>query len=234
MSLLFFTIPLCGQALPPVREVNFTQVDDVVSTFVQGLKNQDLEMILSVSAVNEMAEGFDFVQYCQRLNAVNLLVWKAPSTSSFYKQINRLDFTAALARQVRNLAYSLVSDEEISGQTVMPTGEGFFEKVQRGLDPSALSGLTLIRSDFPRKSIEKTDRYLKLAVDQARPFGAQESTERLVLVERSGITYVFGLHFLKYGKYWKIDVLCSYLGSLPATGTAEKKERSSYEADISE
>ena len=218
---LLFTVISCVFAEElnfGIKEQQFEKIDDVVNEFVLGIKNANIQKIYSVSAVNEMAESYSFDKISRRLDAINPIMWKAPNIDDVYISINKIDFMSLIARQTKVLIYSLLLGNQADGTTISPYSEDESKEILEKLNVKRLNSLEYIRSDFPVKSLENNERYIKNSKAAALPLGADTSTERLVLVKFEDKYYFFGLHFLRYNGFWRIDALNSPLAGTEISG----------------
>jgi hypothetical protein len=76
-------------------------------------------------------------------------------------------------------------------------------------------------------------KYMENAAKMAKIFGADESTERVVLVSLDQNYYYLGFTLLRYGGNWKISGRNSHLANTDALGTPQKTTAEDFENMIS-
>jgi len=124
--------------------------------------------------------------------------------------------------QVRNLAYGLLATEKgvVEGRTVPIDPEGTI-RFMNEVDPERLAQLQVINTGVPNPAIATSERLLENWNRVAQTYGADELTERVVLVLFEGNYYYMGFTLLRYGNNWKISSASSVLGNLSPLGTPQ-------------
>jgi hypothetical protein len=162
--------------------------------------------------------SFNYDAYSRRLQAMLPVMSPSPSQSAVFAQLNRISMLSTLSRQVKMMLYSLLTDldeNEMSGQTIANPDDGRISSFINSCDSRKISGLAVLKIKLPA-AVMNDDRARKIAVEQAKCYGADDSTERIVLYKLNESYYWGGVHLFKYGKYWRIDILCSaYANSSP-------------------
>jgi hypothetical protein len=197
---------------------DLTTPEGAVAAYIDGVAQQDLDAIIAVTSVDKMTDGFDFVGYVDRLGALTTTM-HAPATSPFFRQINRADAVAQIARQVRFLTYGLMTTNEIlEGKTVlMKAAEATdFATVVRA---DRLAGLLLVKVAIPMPELMNSERYQKNSVKMAKVHGADASTERLALLSFEGLYFATGFTLLRYGQTWTVMSQSSPISGMSALGT---------------
>ena len=200
-----------------------------VEAYVAALAAGDAERILAASAVDRMADGFDFQAYTERIQALTLMSM-APAEYPLFRSLNRYQQAAQLLGQVRNLVYGLLSGETIDGSAIAPMDALRITAFMVAVDPARLTGLSTLDVRMPEPEAMTSDRYLELAAALAKAYGADEMTERLALVELDGQTYALGFTLLRYGHDWLVSNQSSPIGGTSLLGTAEPMSRADFEA----
>lgn len=210
----------------PVPEANFTTPESTISYFLDSLKENDLEKAFTACWIDEGSQGFDFEAYTSGIRAIVFRSTMAPSDYAFYMKLNKLEIMARLARQIKFFCFSLLATEKEYDITIPnPTKERIAAFIKSS-NPAGLSGLEIISIDKPK--LLESERYKSIEKKQAKCFGAQDGTERIVLLKFKGEFYYSGFHLLKYKKSWKIDNMYSQLAGMSYFGTAEKTDESEY------
>jgi hypothetical protein len=225
------TAPSSGTTSQP-ESAAFPTPEAAVREYLAGVAAADAGRILGASAIDEMAAGFRFDLFTDRLRAFTLHSM-APADHPFYVQVNRAQQTAEILRQAEMLTYSLLSDVEIDGSTIAPADKAWAEGFARQVDPSRLSDLTVVDVRFPDASLENNTRWLDNAALQAAAYGADELTERLVLFDLDGKLYDVGFQLLRYGDTWKVASQNSNLAGTTVLGTARPATLEEYQLETS-
>lgn len=203
--------------------------EDAVSAYLEAVAANDMDAILAASATDEMAAGFDFEAYSERLRAITPVQGLAPTEYPMYAGMNRYQQAAQILGQVRNLAYGMLSGETIDGSVIAPVDEAQVEAFVTAVDPSRLGGLTVLEVRLPEPEAAADERYVENVARIAATYGADELTERLALVELDGQTYGVGFTLLRYADDWLVSSQSSVLGGTPALGTAEPMTRAEFD-----
>jgi hypothetical protein len=202
--------------------------EDAVTTYLDAVAANDVEAILDATAVDEMAAGFDFAAYSERLRAMNLGFSLAPSEYPMYAEMNGYQQAAQILAQVRNLAYGLLSDETIDGRVIAPVDEAQVASFVAAVDPARLGDLSVLDIRLPEPEAAADERYVENVARIAAINGADELTERLALVGLDGETWGVGFTLLRYGDAWLVSAQSSVLGNTSALGTAEPMTRAEF------
>jgi hypothetical protein len=192
-----------------------------------------VEAILAATAVDEMAAGFDFATYSGRIGAITPVQGLAPAEYPMYAEMNRYQQTAQILGQVRNLAYGLLSGEEIDGGVIGPVDDPQVAAFLAAVDPAGLSELMVLDIRAPRPELAAGEHYLELVARMAAAYGADELAERLALVELGGETFGIGFTLLRYGDAWLVYTQSSALGGTSALGTAQPMTRAEFDDQTS-
>ena len=197
---------------------DLTTPEGAVAAYIDGVARQDLDAIIAVTSIDKMTGGFDFVGYVDRLGALVPTI-PAPATSPFFRQINRADAVAQIARQVRFLTYGLMTTSEIlEGKTVlMKAAEATdFATVVRA---DRLAGLQLVKVAIPFPKLMNGERYQKSSVKTSKVYGADASTERVALLSFEGLYFATGFTLLRYGQEWTVMSQSSPIAGMSSLGT---------------
>ena len=203
-------------------EKNFETPEAAIKHFIERLAANDLEGALESCNINEM-DRFDYKAYTKRLQATILYSSPAPSKPFLFTQINRVSQIANIARQVKFMLYSLLTDvskEELS-TTIYNQDEAKVSAFVEKCNTTELYGLTVVKINLPTPIIN-TERARKNFIEMARVYGADDATERIVLYKLNESYYWGGMHLLKYEKYWRIDSLNSNFANQNAFGFLQK------------
>ena len=220
-----------GQALDQASEVAFKTPEEAITYYLDGIAQNDIRKILQASAVNEMGGKFKFDLYVERLGAINPRDDLSPTEYPFYSEINKMNISSEILNQVKNLSYSLLSSEKMDGST-FPADAERANRFIKEVDPQRLSRLEIKKISLPDKTVMNDARYLEIAAKDARSYGADELTERLVLFSFEQNYYYLGFTLLRYGANWKISSQVSPIGDTNPLGMAKKTTEEGFESVI--
>jgi hypothetical protein len=223
LSLIPLASSAQGGAVPATPE-------DAIAAYVAGIAAGDVEAILAASAVDEMARGFDFQAYTERLRTMLLSTSLAPADYPLFGDMNRYQQAAWTLAQVRNLVYDLLSDETIDGAPIVPADAARIAAFAAAVDPARLAGLQVLDVGPASPELAADERYLQNAARIAASYGADELTERLALIELDGQTYGLGFTLMRYGDAWKVSNQASVIAGTSVFGTPTPMTRGEFDA----
>lgn len=190
-----------------------------IALYLEGLAQNDLNLLLQACAIDEMSTNFDFAAQVERLQAMILPASPAPTAYPFYRDLNRAQLTAQLLNQVKLFALSLLSGTEINGQPILNLTPKAVDQFVAAVDPGRLATLTLVKVALPNAEIMGSTRYVENMRRAAKIYGAAEMTERVALLSFEAQSYVVGFTLLRYGETWQISSQSSPLAGTPVWGT---------------
>jgi hypothetical protein len=154
----------------------------------------------------------------------------APGNDPFYQSINRSLQQGLLGRTVLFLSYSLLSTETIDGSVIAPVDEARAEQFVSQVDPTRLSGLSVVEIRFPNAKLENDPKLLSNYAADAKVWSADEETERAALISLDGKDYVIGFTLLRYGDSWGVARQSSGLLGTSVIGVATPTTPSDFDA----
>jgi hypothetical protein len=200
----------------------YTTPEAAVAAYVGGIAAGDMQAVLAASAIEEAALGFDFTAYVERLQALPLMTSPAPAEYPLYAEMNRVRRQNEVLIAVRNLAYSLLSDEDVEEGLIAQPGAERTAAFVKAVDPQRLAGIEVLEIGVPEPDILQGERYQTTAGQFARIYGADDMTERVVLLGFEGDTYLLGVTLLRYGEGWKVINQMANLAGTSGLGTVEE------------
>jgi hypothetical protein len=191
-------------------EKNFETPEAAIKHFVERLAANDLAGAFEACVINE-GDSINYEAYYKNKKIMSPLLSLSSSQYPIFAQINRISILASLSHQVKMMLYSLTSDINI--EELMNLDEKKILSFIDSSDPRKISGLTIVKMKLPA-AIMNSDEARKEAMEWAKSYGADDSTERIVLYKLNETYYWGGIYLLKYGKYWRIYSLYSnYAGN---------------------
>lgn len=216
-------LPAAGAATP----------EDAVRAYLDGVAAADLDAVLAASAIDEMSSGYRFDLQTERIRAFMPFTSQAPTDHPLFVEVNKLENSSRIARQLQMLTYSLLTGEQLDGSPILDVDAAWADDFARRVDPARLAGLELEEVRFPDASLEHDDRWLENAALQARILGADEMTERLALASFEGGLFAVGFTLVRYGDGWKVSSQGSVLGRTDPLGTARPTTTEEYDRQTS-
>ncbi|MEO8607621.1 MAG: hypothetical protein ABI690_07055 [Chloroflexota bacterium] len=219
-------------AAPPnqTSTVTFSTPEDTITSFFEGVAEGDFSKILQACAINEISENFHFDLNIDRLQAFLPSQSYAPTDYPLYVELNKAQIASRIASQVKILAYSLLSTQDIDYSLMtrmdVDTALSFMNEV----DPSRLANLEVQEIHLSNPKHMSDTRYEENAVKIARVYGADDSTERLALFTFEQNYYMLGFTLFKYGETWKISSLSSPIANTTELGGAGKTTKEEFES----
>lgn len=214
----------------PGAEAAFGTPEEAITHYLDGVARNDVDQILQACATHEMAEGFAFALQVEMLGGMMILgEFLSPAETPFYAELNRMKVSARILNQVNLLTLSLLSSEEISPVPIPGVDSERVARFVRELDPMRLAGLEIVSIGRPDEALMDSPRYLEHAARFAGIYGADEQTERVVLLSFEERLFVIGFTLLRYGESWKIGSQSSPLGRTEADGTARESTLEEFE-----
>jgi hypothetical protein len=192
--------------------------EEAVAAYLSGVAAADLAAIESTIAASDVAEHLDFVALVDRLGSWSPAMM-GPSVGPLFTDINRLHQTSQVIGQTRFLLYSLLTDIEFEGVTLVVDAEWAAEFIA-ALDASRLAALEVVDVRFPKAELADDARTADSFAAVAAVWGADELTERVALVSFEGASYAVGFTLLRYGSQWRVSSQASALAGLPSLGVA--------------
>jgi hypothetical protein len=227
-----FSISVATATTPKqINDVVFKTPEESITSYMEGVAQGDLGKILQACAINEISENFKFDLYIERMQAL-LPQTQSPSDYPFYAELNKVQLSSQISNQVKFLAYSLLSTEAVGEINVIRMDEEQANKFTKEIDPQRLAQLKVEKIGLPDKALMTGDKYLENATKIARIYGADESTERVVLFSFEDNYYLIGFTLLRYGENWKISTQTSAIADISGAGIPKKTTVDEFEGMI--
>jgi hypothetical protein len=221
-------------AARPAPAALLTAPEDAVREYLAGLAATDVPRILGAAAIDEIAEGFDFVEQIDRIQAFVPSLRMAPAEDPFWVELNRVTRTGEVLDRVRYLIYSLLTDETIDGNPIAPVDRAWAQAFALQVDPERLAGLAVLDIGVANREMLESEGTLEILARQARVQSADELTERVALVSFEGDLYVVGFTLGRFGDEWKVVNQFAPVSGMDALGTAKPTTQEAWEELTSE
>jgi hypothetical protein len=175
--------------------------EKVVQSYVAGVVAADYNALLQLCPADTMEKNFNSDLYSK-------------SALSNEKVQNADGLKANYAAQTGSFAAGLLSGE-ISLPTT-PINETWTQQFFKGADSSKLKDLKILRIDKPYISSYSfeadSDVYKESMKPATQVWGANAITERIVLLQHNGKTFMAGFTLIEYGTTWGIQNVSSNFG----------------------
>jgi hypothetical protein len=213
-------------------ERDFSTPEEAIEHFVAAVAGNDFKEAMAACAVNEAADNFDAAAYIARLKVITYYMG-APSDYEFYRTLNRAYVLNQITNQLKYFTYSFFDSEAAKA---ICGGQNYalqdFEKdaaqFVADVDPAVLADLRILRMDLPYPETYNSENNEGNLLNFTATYGADEATDRIVLYELDGETYLGGFTLLRYGNSWKIISLSSAIGGISAYGAVSQITEEAY------
>jgi hypothetical protein len=215
----------------PASDPVFKTPEEAITYYFEGLQQSDVQKILAACAINEMSEKYKFAGYVDRLGGVIQPSFaQAPTDYPLYVEANKLQLSAQILNRVKMFAYGLLSAEKIDDSTSLLKLDGSkATDFVKAVDPGRLAKLEVKQIVPANKRLMSDAKYLANAAKVANIYGADESTERVVLFSFDQTDYLLGFTLLRYGDSWKINTQTSALAGTSVMGLPQPTTAQEFE-----
>lgn len=221
LFLLIQCIALQAEEIPETPET-------AIRIFIEAVRQNDIEKAFTACAIDEIAERYDFMRFCEAMLCFIPQTFDAPSDKKMYRDINRYKQMYTLSNQIKHFSYSLLIDEPMeygaANRCSVPELESFMAQA----DPARLHALQIISIDLPMPDIMSSKRYLGNNRKWTECYGADDRTERVALLYFEKKFYRSGFTLLEYDGIWKIQNMCSPLAGDSMLGDIEEIDSEEY------
>jgi hypothetical protein len=217
-----------SQSLDPLEfpEKEFATPEAAIQHFAESIAKNDVVAALQAFAINQQAAAFDFTAMSERLGVIQPIQTLSPTEYPMYVDLNRLALISRYGGQLKFFVYSFYATEPLDETTPIQDEPEKISAFIESVNPEQLTGLKI---DKVIRMIATSDKLLEVWQQQAKPVGADEVTELVVLYELDGSYYLGGARLLRYGESWKLDGLSSVLAGMSALGTVTKTTLEEFE-----
>lgn len=207
---------------------SFSTPEDAINYFVNCIKNEDIEGALSACAINEMARGFNYKAYLERLRVgLPLTMTLLPSEYKEYLQYDTVKLKQQIESQMMGFIISLGLPDKYSdlldGKTMPLNSDKIADQVQdvfNSLKPTDFKDLKIDEIDKAGQHDTATNRENQQRM--AKIYGADDEQFRSVLYEYNDSYYMSGFTLIEYNGGWMISSLTDPLASTSTLGCATK------------
>jgi hypothetical protein len=218
-------------ALDQVGDRVFKTPEEAIDYYFEGLLQADVRKIMDACAINEMGEKFRFDLYAEWVGYLTMTAL-APTDYPLYVELNKIQLSEDILSGVKFFAYSLLTSEEVYKGRTIPIDTERASQFVIDANPERLAEIKIQRIELPDKAQMNSARYIESAARRASVYGADDSTERVVLFEFEGNYYYVGFTLLRYGENWKINWQVSQLANTSSLGAAQETTIDEFEAMV--
>jgi hypothetical protein len=222
-----------SQSLDPLEfpEKEFATPEAAIQHFAESVAQNDVMAALQAFAINQQAAAFDFTAMSERLGVIQPFQTLSPAEYPMYVDLNRLALISRYGGLLKFFVYSFYATEPLDATTPIQDEPERISAFIESVNPEQLAGLKIAKVI---RIIASSDKLLEIGQQQAKPVGADDVTELIVLYELDGSYYLGGARLLRYGEGWKLDGLSSALAGMPALGTVTKTTLDDFDTFTSE
>jgi hypothetical protein len=222
-----------SQSLDPLEfpEKEFATPEAALQHFAESIAKNDVVAALQAFAINQHAAAFDFTAMSERLGVIQPIQTLSPTEYPMYVDLNRLALISRYGGLLKFFVYSFYATEPLDETTRIQNEPERISAFIESVNPEQLAGLKIAKLI---RITATSDKLLEVWQQQAKPVGADDVTELVVLYELNGIYYLGGARLLRYGEGWKLDALSSALAGMAALGTVTKTTQEEFDTFISE
>lgn len=201
--------------------MSFSTPEDAINYFAGCLEQGDYEGCLKACAIGEMAKGYDYKAFAERIMSLQAIQMSyLPSEYEQYAAYNASKFEQQILIQMACFTVSLNLPEEYKGLVdgvMMPLEGGKFPDELIGLlDPANIRGLKIVKIE--KAAVHDDERNRENQKKQAAIYGADDVQFRTVLYELNGEYYAGGFTLIEYGGRWLIQNMSDPLAGISAYG----------------
>jgi hypothetical protein len=202
----------------------FATPEDAAKAYLEGLKNQDVDAMISAFAVETYAENYDFAALVERIRSYQpTLEMRMPSGNEYTRQLNvqsrRNQVVAGIINQY--MCYNAPDELNDYNPTMLEDPDAvanFVDKFKRDTEDYVFEGLKIAEVLDPE---DLSDMYMAEAnqeniAKQAKTFGveADDVANVAITFEADGQTWIFCPQTVRYNGKWYLQSLQGNLAIL--------------------
>ncbi len=199
-----------------MKQLTFRTPEEAIRHYEEGMRQNDLHMILEACAVEEL--DVDFAEMIGNIGGYSINVsW--PGRYPLSNDMNKITGAGGLVFSLKNMIWSLKLPDVDAGYVLSINSEDGLvkdpERFQQLLDCTGLSGLKIERIQ-PLENPEQ-----EAALKTARSYGAEDQREFVLLYSLDGRYYAGGVTLYQIGGGWKIRYLYANSSGISFSGELE-------------
>ena len=210
-------------------EADFTSIEDAIIAYIGGVAAGDLYGALSACAIHSYGYGYNLPARVDRLQFYQMERDMGPVQFPMYSEVNASIQMGNLASQTKVFAECLTTG---NAPDVVPAGmvngswtgdgatTGTFDSYFAQMDPGKLQGLKVVEILIPAVISEASEDTAAFLAYNSTQAGADESTQRIVVLDLDGQAAVCSFQLLRYGDNWRIQSHGATLSGMVNTGMA--------------
>lgn len=183
--------------------------EEVITNFIQAISEKNLENAIQCFAVDEMAEGYNHVEFTER---VGCFMPKAllPSNNATYIEMNRISLRNDVRNYILRMYLCFILGEEKANDhfnriLLVEDLDCTLEEYANSLDPYNIESIEVISVDYAQREYQKKESVQNDSKERANCYGADEYGEYCALIEQSGEYWILGFDVLNYHGEWLIQ-----------------------------
>lgn len=199
----------------------FNSPEDAAIAYLEGLKDADLDGMISTFAIGSYIENYDFNALLLRQRVYTpFLDVRLPNTNEFVNALNeesrRGDVSSSILRQYRTLSNLSFDVYERQYNTDEMESSNFVAQFTDSLNTPNLNTLTIL-GFIPQEALfeyRETELLNDLNMKQANVCGADDQDSRIAVFELDNLKYFLFLDMIEYDGKWYNATLESNIGNI--------------------
>lgn len=217
-------VPKEAQAPADALGQGYATPDEAVEAFFTYLAQGDLDGAISTYAVDEMAEGFDFVLYCERIGVVRPLDSPDPGQNEFSVELRRAEYYGDTAAKIETFMRVMVlqlSEDKLNFDASAYEIEDFPYPLEEyiGLFNYDPAGLELVQLAQPKPDATETEQYKQMLKERAAVYGGEDMVNRAFLIRYEGEYFCGIFQLIEYDGTWRLmdqsGAFFNFLANIP-------------------
>ncbi|RPJ75412.1 MAG: hypothetical protein EHM20_08975 [Alphaproteobacteria bacterium] len=182
--------------------------ENVIKSYFSETKKQNLSGLISFFAIDKYINNFNFKHYSQELGIITPTSQLLPEQYSIYQELNKYFRSSQVTNQVRVYLLTIISNNDDIHLPITVNNGSTIDSFIQNINPQILSSLKLLYIRNPTKKLDPVG-INEIFIKQARRIGAEDSSERVALIQIENTTFMVPFRFIKYNNEWYIESLIS-------------------------
>ena len=210
-----FAFAFCIAMCLPVyaSEPQFDTPEAVIEAFVVAIAQNDYDAAIALFDAERVSREYDWEAMVSRIRTYSAnFEFPAPDSIPAFQPLNRRVWEGRIATLLYRFSASFFLTDGLLGDHYTQVDEAWLSTYAERIDPAQLKNLRIVRIGDPRPADaddEWRERVNQMLIGQAKPYGADEKLEKLVMYELDDKHFVGAFSLLRYGDAWVLHSLYS-------------------------
>ncbi len=188
--------------------------EDAITAYIDGIKKNDINAILGISAASDICKHYNFKSYIESLRVFLPSVYNALPKSDFYDKLLENYYLSAFTQQTL-ISLLLIATDEATRQGFAEKGLSLSDIQQyNAINPKELSDLEIVDIFIPSAKTLGSDGIKALFKSQTKRFNANDKMEMLAIVKNKEFYSLIPFTLYDFGNGWKISEISSVFARL--------------------